>query len=117
MVWFKAGGNSGANVRPARHHGGVTSAAGQRIGWDAVPPHVRAEVERILGSPVVEARSQVGGFSPGTFELQWPPRSGRTIEVPEIDLLRWIPAEEAAALLTTAQRPLVLHLRSLLDEA
>jgi aminoglycoside phosphotransferase (APT) family kinase protein len=46
----------------------VTTAAGQRIGWDDVPPYVRAEVERILGSPVVEARTQTGGFSPGTAD-------------------------------------------------
>jgi aminoglycoside phosphotransferase (APT) family kinase protein len=46
----------------------VTTAAGQRIGWDDVPVYVRAEVERILGSPVVEARSQTGGFSPGTAD-------------------------------------------------
>ncbi len=65
----------------------------------------------------LEADLDVGGFSPGTFELQWPPRSGRTIEVPEIDVLRWVAADEAVALLTTAQRPLVPRLRSLLDEA
>ncbi len=46
----------------------MITAAGQRIGWDDVPVHVRAEVEHILGSPVVEARSQTGGFSPGTAD-------------------------------------------------
>lgn len=46
----------------------MTAAAGVRIGWDDVPAHVRAGVEQILGSPVVEARSQPGGFSPGTAD-------------------------------------------------
>ena len=40
-------------------------AAGTRIPWEAVPEHVRGEVEASLGSPVVSARTQVGGFSPG----------------------------------------------------
>ena len=40
-------------------------AAGTRIPWEAVPEHVRGEVEALLGSPVVSARTQVGGFSPG----------------------------------------------------
>jgi hypothetical protein len=39
--------------------------AGTRIPWDAVPEHVRGEVEAVLGSAVVSARTQHGGFSPG----------------------------------------------------
>ncbi len=46
----------------------MITAAGQRIGWGDVPVRVRAAVEHILGSPVVEARSQTGGFSPGTAD-------------------------------------------------
>ncbi len=40
-------------------------AAGVRIEWDALPESVRARVETWLGSPVVEAKTQFGGFSPG----------------------------------------------------
>ena len=46
----------------------MIAAAGQRIGWDDVPVPVRAAVEQILGSPVVSAQSQAGGFSPGTAD-------------------------------------------------
>ena len=42
--------------------------AGVRIGWLDVPDEVRAAVEVVLGAPVVEATSQVGGFSPGTAD-------------------------------------------------
>jgi aminoglycoside phosphotransferase (APT) family kinase protein len=41
------------------------AAAGTRIPWEAVPDHVRGAVEASLGSPVVSARTQLGGFSPG----------------------------------------------------
>ncbi len=41
------------------------AAAGQRIAWEALPEPVRAAVEGWLGSPVVSATTQPGGFSPG----------------------------------------------------
>jgi predicted NUDIX family NTP pyrophosphohydrolase len=62
----------------------------------------------------LEADVDVAAFSPGTFTLQWPPRSGRTIEAPEIDELRWVPLDDAGALLTASQRPLLDRLQSLL---
>lgn len=40
-------------------------ARGVRHAWADLPAAVRRAVEDILGSPVVEARSQSGGFSPG----------------------------------------------------
>lgn len=43
-------------------------AIGVRIGWLDLPGHVRAAVEETLGSPVVAAESQAGGFSPGTAD-------------------------------------------------
>jgi aminoglycoside phosphotransferase (APT) family kinase protein len=40
-------------------------ATGTRIAWPALPEAVRAWVATELGSPVVEAATQAGGFSPG----------------------------------------------------
>jgi aminoglycoside phosphotransferase (APT) family kinase protein len=40
-------------------------AANTRIPWSELPERIRTEVERRLGSPVVAARTQTGGFSPG----------------------------------------------------
>jgi aminoglycoside phosphotransferase (APT) family kinase protein len=40
-------------------------AEGARVDWSAVPGPVRFGIERICGSPVVRAKSQAGGFSPG----------------------------------------------------
>ena len=37
----------------------------QRLQWRFLPPHVRRLVEQRAGSPVVDARSQDGGFTPG----------------------------------------------------
>jgi Ser/Thr protein kinase RdoA (MazF antagonist) len=40
-------------------------AAGVRVAFEAVPVGVRSAIEQVCGSPVVEARTQPGGFSPG----------------------------------------------------
>ena len=46
----------------------MVTAAGVRIGWSDVPAHVRLEIARIVGAPIVATESQVGGFSPGAAE-------------------------------------------------
>ena len=46
-------------------HMSFPAAEGVRITWDDIPLSVRAEIEARLGSPVVAAASQPGGFSPG----------------------------------------------------
>lgn len=43
------------------------------------------------------------GFHPGTFELEWPPRSGRTTAFPEVDEVRWAALPEARTLLVKGQ--------------
>jgi aminoglycoside phosphotransferase (APT) family kinase protein len=40
-------------------------AAGIRVAWEDVPASVRSAIEDECGSPVVTARTQPGGFSPG----------------------------------------------------
>ncbi|MBY8873878.1 phosphotransferase [Micromonospora sp. PLK6-60] len=48
-----------------------------RIGWTDLPASVRDAVEAILGDRVVAARSQPGGFSPGTADRVRTARGGR----------------------------------------
>jgi predicted NUDIX family NTP pyrophosphohydrolase len=42
-----------------------------------------------------------------TFELEWPPRSGRMIEVPEVDRAEWFPLEDAREKINPAQAELL----------
>jgi len=37
----------------------------RRLEWQFLPPHIRAEVERRIGSPVTDAESRTAGFTPG----------------------------------------------------
>ena len=48
-----------------------------------------------------------------TFELEWPPASGRIVTFPEIDDARWQPLEGAEAVMLKSQAPLLtaLHRR------
>lgn len=47
------------------------------------------------------------GFSFGTFELEWPPRSGRRQAFPEVDRVEWLPVEAARPKLVKGQRPVL----------
>jgi predicted NUDIX family NTP pyrophosphohydrolase len=49
------------------------------------------------------------------FVLEWPPRSGRQQEFPEVDRAAWFPLEIAAEKILAGQRPLLDELRRLVE--
>lgn len=60
-------------------------------------------------------------FDPGeivsnTFELEWPPRSGRRQQFPEVDDARWFGLDDARPKLTKAQRPILDALLARLEQ-
>ena len=72
---------------------------------------------RRRGGKVVTAWACPGDFDPAnfvseTFELEWPPRSGRTSEFPELDEVRWCAPDEARRLLNAAQAPFIDRLEA-----
>jgi predicted NUDIX family NTP pyrophosphohydrolase len=59
---------------------------------------------------------EVASVQPGTFSLEWPPRSGRLVEFPEIDRAEWFGIQVAREKLVKGQRPFLdLLLESLSD--
>lgn len=52
---------------------------------------------------------------PGTFAMEWPPRSGRTIQVPELDRVAWFDLETAEAVVVAAQTEHLQRLSALSD--
>jgi len=50
-----------------------------------------------------------------TFELEWPPRSGRRIEIPEVDRAEWFGLDAAREKINPGQVPLLDRLEELLD--
>jgi len=51
-----------------------------------------------------------------TFRVAWPPRSGRTIEVPEVDRAGWFTIEQAGKKINPAQVELLRRLVTVLSE-
>jgi predicted NUDIX family NTP pyrophosphohydrolase len=67
---------------------------------------------RQSSAKIVDAWAVEGDFDPAalrsnTFTLEWPPRSGKTREVPEVDRAAWFAPEEAARKLLKGQRPIL----------
>jgi predicted NUDIX family NTP pyrophosphohydrolase len=52
---------------------------------------------------------------PGTFELEWPPRSGRVQAFPEVDRAEWFGLDAAREKLIPAQAAFVDRLEALLS--
>lgn len=55
----------------------------------------------------LEGELDTAAIDSNTLELEWPPRSGRTIEVPEVDRAEWFPLQEARAKINQAQTELL----------
>ena len=75
---------------------------------------------RQSGGKTVAAWAVRGDFDPAsavsnTAEIEWPPRSGRRITVPEIDRVAWFGLEAARPKLVTAQTAFLDRLRELLE--
>lgn len=62
---------------------------------------------KVITAFAVEADPNLDGFAPGTFSLQWPPRSGRMQDFPELDRIAWLDLEAAGRALVKGQVPIV----------
>jgi predicted NUDIX family NTP pyrophosphohydrolase len=51
-----------------------------------------------------------------TFEMQWPPRSGRMQAFPEVDRAQWFDSEQAREKLNPGQVPLLKRLQEAVGE-
>jgi predicted NUDIX family NTP pyrophosphohydrolase len=75
------------------------------------PPLELGEI-RQKGGKVVVAWALEGDLDPATaasntFWFEWPPRSGRRIEIPEIDRVEWFAPDEARARIKDTQIPFI----------
>jgi predicted NUDIX family NTP pyrophosphohydrolase len=75
---------------------------------------------RQKGGKVVHAWAGEGGFDPASlgsnlFEIEWPPRSGKKAEFPEVDRAEWFGLDEARRRIIAAQVELIDRLILALD--
>jgi len=73
---------------------------------DLVPlGQLRVTSGKVMAAWAVEGDLDAAACVSNTFELEWPPRSGRMQEFPEIDRAGWFDLDEARAKLVKGQVP------------
>ncbi len=68
---------------------------------------VRQKSGKIVLVWAVEGDCDAGAIRSNTFTLEWPPRSGRMREFPEVDRAGWFTIDEAKEKITPAQATLL----------
>jgi predicted NUDIX family NTP pyrophosphohydrolase len=75
---------------------------------------VRQKSGKVVTAWAVEGDLDADAIHSNTFEMEWPPRSGRTSSFPEIDRAGWFEVDVARAKLNPAQAEFVERLLELL---
>jgi predicted NUDIX family NTP pyrophosphohydrolase len=55
----------------------------------------------------IEGDFEVSGLRSNTFEMEWPPKSGRRQSFPEVDRAAWFTPDEAREKILVGQSPLI----------
>jgi predicted NUDIX family NTP pyrophosphohydrolase len=73
-------------------------------GWDGGAPALRAPTDK---AEAREADLDAAALKSNTFSLEWPPRSGKTAEFPEVDRAAWFSLDEALEKVSKGQTPII----------
>jgi predicted NUDIX family NTP pyrophosphohydrolase len=76
---------------------------------------VRQKSGKIIHAFALEADFDLKQFVSNTFEIEWPPRSGRRRAVPEIDRIGYFAIDEAMRKILTYQQPFIRELIAKID--
>jgi predicted NUDIX family NTP pyrophosphohydrolase len=74
---------------------------------------IRQKSGKVVRAFALEGDLDVGNVTSNTCEIEWPPRSGRRIEIPEVDRAEWFGLQEAGKKINPAQVALLDRLASL----
>ena len=72
----------------------------------ALPP-IRQKAGKVVVAWAIEADCDPSKLTSNVFSMEWPPRSGRQAEFPEVDRGAWFALGEARAKILEAQIPLL----------
>ena len=62
---------------------------------------------KIVSAWLIEADCDAGAVKSNLFSIEWPPRSGRMAEFPEIDRAAWFSSQEAMVKIVAGQKPII----------
>jgi predicted NUDIX family NTP pyrophosphohydrolase len=68
---------------------------------------VKQKGGKVVHAWAVEGDCDTGAISCNTFSIEWPPRSGRRMEFPEVDRAAFFDPEEARRKVNSGQVPLI----------
>lgn len=85
--------------REFREELGLAPPDGEAIGLG----EVRQANGKTVTAWAIEADLDPAAVVPGTFRMEWPPKSGRTREFPELDRVAWFGLDRAREVVVTAQ--------------
>jgi len=90
----------------------------EEMGREVAGPFAPLTSVKQPGGKIVHAWAVEGDFDPrlltsNTFSLEWPPRSGRHQEFPEVDRAAWFDLDEARRRINRGQAPLLDELEQL----
>lgn len=71
---------------------------------------VKQKSGKVVHAFAVEADLDLAQFASNTFEIEWPPKSGRRQAFPEIDHVAYFRVPDAMSKILTYQRPLLIEL-------
>lgn len=75
---------------------------------------VRLRSGKVVHAWALERDLSLAGLASNTFDIEWPPRSGRMQSFPEVDRYAWFQLGEARARINEGQRSLLDALEALL---
>jgi predicted NUDIX family NTP pyrophosphohydrolase len=93
----------------------------EELGLKATAPFIPLTPVKQKGGKIVHAWAFAGDCDAGaivsnTFTIEWPPRSGRQMEFPEVDRAGFFDLAEAKRKILAAQQALIDELKQILDE-
>src|SRR5262245_39963536 len=74
---------------------------------------IRQRGGKYVEAYALEGDFDVDSFVSNTFEIEWPPRSGRRQSFPEVDRAAWLALAEARQKINPGQQPLLDQLEAL----
>jgi predicted NUDIX family NTP pyrophosphohydrolase len=94
---------------------------GIRLGAKLAAEFIGLGVLTQAGGKIVSAWACEGDFNPqqlvsNTCEIEWPPRSGRRLRIPEVDRGAWFSIAEAEMRILKSQQPILEKLVKILEE-
>jgi predicted NUDIX family NTP pyrophosphohydrolase len=74
---------------------------------------IRQKAGKLVHGFAMEGEFDLSRFASSVFEMEWPPRSGRLVEFPEVDRAEWLSLEAARGKINPAQIPFLDRLADL----